>query len=733
MKKFFKWFLIIIIVAGVAGGGYFVYDNFIKKQNKLNILSVVPKDAIYIIETDNLTKAWEKISESNIWHHLLENSYFQYINDYAKTMDKFLKNNKTADLLLKNRQMLIAAQMISATDYDFLFVLDLQNSKTLSKGFKNVLKIVDGYNVKKRKYKKHEIIELIDKTDPNNIISFNIKENLLLITFTGKLMERTIDNIDVNYWENNPDYKKIRDELSARKLFKFYFNYRSLPNFMDMYLVDMQDYTVPVSKALAFSIFDVNLAQNKLIFDGYSALDSLPSYFSALSDVKPGTLKAYEVISDQMAMYISIGFKSYNMFFKSLTDQFAKGNSQEVEEYQNNLRLIEKLLGIDIQKDFFDWIGQEIALVKLRPYKNTRMEDAVVVVHSNNIENAKAGLKKISNQIRKRSPLKFKVMDYKNHNISCLASKGIFKVFFGKLFEKIEKPYFTCIDEFVIFSNSKEALMQVIDDYLTGHTLSHNKAFMDFRSDFEVKSNISIFVQMPKLYSNIYKFSTEETKKSIKNNQDLILSFNLVGFQLTSEMDMFKTKFVSDHNEDASLMDKLERVEKKAADELMSKDYDSLQFKVSFPDTMKIADGPYTSYYWDNKSVRNEGKISNNLPDGVWRTYYPNGNLKSVVNYDAGKVDGVAFFYFDDNKETKKLEINFDNDVMEGKYQEFYPNGAQKATLFYDDGKLHGDAEFYYPTGRIKIQGKYKKGKKRGKWIFFDENGEIINKKRMRK
>lgn len=731
MKKFFKWFFIIILLAGIAGGGYFVYDNYIKEQNRRNILSVVPKDAIFIIETDNLTKGWEEISESKIWHNLVKNPYFNYINEYAVLLDDFLKGNVAVDLMLKNRPLLISAHMISAKDYDFLFVVDLKNSKTLSKGFDKLLKVIDGYDVKKRKFNNTEIVELIDKKDPNFIVYFSIKDNLLLGSFTGKLIEHTIDNIDVNYWINNSQYKKVTDELSARKLFKFYFNYRSLPDYIDIYAENMREYTVPISKSLNFSAFDVNLEENKLYFDGYSTLDSLPSYFSALSDVKPGTLKAYDIISDQMASYVSIGFKSYNMFFQSLTDQYAQGNATDMEDYKGNVKMVERLLGINVQKDFFDWIGQEIAFVKLRPENTTRLEDAIVVIHSDNIEDAKSGLARITNQIRKRSPLKFEEIDYKNHTIHYLSRKGVFKLFFGDFFKNLEKPYFTYIEDFVVFSNSKEALMQMIDDYLKGHTLSHSKEFMDFKSDFEVKSNITMFIQMPKLYSNLYKFSNTETKKTIKENKDLILSFNRVGFQLISSGDMFKTKFISDHNEEAGLMDELEKLEKKASEELMSDDFDSLRFKINFPDTMQLPDGPYRTFYWDGKSIKNEGKISDGVPDGLWRTYYKSGNLKSSVNYDDGQVDGVAFFFFNDGKETKKAEMTFNEDVIEGIYQEFYENGAQKALLNYDEGKLHGDAEFFYKTGRIKIKGKYKNNQKRGKWLYYDANGKVINKKRM--
>lgn len=733
MKKFFKWFFTLILLAGLAGGGYYVYDNYIAKRTVRSDFSIVPKDAIFIIETSNLTDGWKAISESNIWNNLLKNPYFSDINEYAELLNEFLKNNKAVDMVLRDRPMLISAHMISAVDYDFLFVVDLQSAKTISSMFDKVLSLVDGYEIRKRTYNDNLILEFIDKKDPNSIIYFSVVDNLLVGTFTGQLMERTLDGKNINYWENNTQYQMITDELSARKLFKFHFNYKALPSFVNIYAEGMEEYTVPMAKALTFTSLDVNLEDNRLSLDGYSALDSVASYFSALSDVKPGTMRAHEIISDQMALYLSISFKNYNMFFQSLTDQYSEGNAEDMEDYAGNVKMVEKLLDIDVQKDFFDWIGEEIAFVKLRPSSNARMEDVVVTIHSKNIDEAKEGMGRIVKQIRKRSPLKFEVVNYKNHEINYLERKGIFKLFFGKLFKRLEKPYFTFIEDFVVFSNSPDALKEIIDDYLKGHTLSHSKEFMDFKANFEVKSNVSLFIQMPKLYLNLYTFSNNETKSSVQENKDIILSFNRLGFQLVSENDMFKTTLISDHNEDASLMDELEKFEKKASEDLMKEDFDSLRFKIILPDSLNIPDGPYRGYHEDKETIKMEGKVVGGVPNGLWRTYYQNGHLKSSVNYKDGKVDGIAFFFYNDGNETKMAEVVYKDDVITGLYQEFYQNGAQKARLNYEEGMLNGDAEFYYPTGRIKIKGKYKDDEKKGKWLFYDENGAVINKEKMKK
>jgi len=694
MKRFFKWFFILILLGVAGGGGYYVYDNYIVKHENRTDFSVVPNDPIFIIGTSNLSKGWTTVSESNIWKHLLKNPYFEDINEYAELMDEFLANNKAMDLLLGNRNMLISAHMISGVDYDFLFIVDLQTAKTLSKGIDDALKLIEGYDIKKRKYKGIEILELTEIEDHTNIIYLYVMDNLLVGSFTSELIERSVDQKDKKYWENNQQFAEVSEDLSSRKLLKFFFNYDQLPPFINIYMEDMEESTKGIADALSFSIFHANLENDRLSFDGYTVLDSAASYFSALSDVKPGKMRAYEIISDQAALYLSIGFKSYSMFYQSLMDQYAKDNAKDLEDYEKNVRRLEKYLGINVEKDFFDWIGEEIAFVKLRPSDGTRVEDVVVAINAKNIENAKNGFGKIARQIKKRSPAKFKSMEYKNFEIKYLEIKGFFKLFLGKLFKKLEKPYITYIEDFMVLSNSEETLKEIIDEYIKGHTLSHSETFMDFKDNFDVKSNVSMFLQMPKMYTNLYQFSNYETKKSVKENKDLILSFNRIGFQFVAEGDLFKTTLIADHDPDAALDDELEKFEKKTSDALRLAYFDSLEFKIILPDSVLKTDRAYKEEYPETQSTKYEGRIVDNKPNGLWRTYYPGGNLKNTVNYKDGKVEGEAFFYYDDQKETKMVELTYEEDVINGIYLEFYENGAQKATLTYEEGVLNGDAEF---------------------------------------
>ena len=110
-----------------------------------------------------------------------------------------------------------------------------------------------------------------------------------------------------------------------------------------------------------------------------------------------------------------------------------------------------------------------------------------------------------------------------------------------------------------------------------------------------------------------------------------------------------------------------------------------------------------------------EGNLNEGILDGMWRSFYSSGNIKSAVNYDDGKVEGTAVFYYDNPNHIIRAEVDFDENLINGNYKEFYTNGNIKASIEFKDGERWGDLFYYYRNTQIKTEGQFKKGKQTGK------------------
>lgn len=54
-----------------------------------------------------------------------------------------------------------------------------------------------------------------------------------------------------------------------------------------------------------------------------------------------------------------------------------------------------------------------------------------------------------------------------------------------------------------------------------------------------------------------------------------------------------------------------------------------------------------------------------------------------------------------------------------------YPNGKLRSTVNYKNNIKHGEAKNYYKNGKVKMAMTYRKGKKQGKSFFYYENGDL--------
>ena len=726
MKKIFKGLLIIVLIVLIGIGSFFAYFYF-KNINNRDPYTLIPDDAIFIIETRNLNDGWNTISKSKIWNHLKQNPYFAALNESAASLDSLMKYNKTMDMLLSDRQLLISAHIISANDYDFLFVIDVQKAGQTS-FLMETLNLFSDYSISKHNYKNIEIIDMLDiKT--KETMSFTFINNLMVGSYTLALVEKVIDQKDSKYWLENKKFQLAKNKTES-SLFNLYINYKIVPAYLKCYMSGSSEIVNGLSQAMAYTSLKCNLENERLSMIGYSDIfDSVPSYLNALLNVKPGKMSAYEIVPENAALYISMCFNDFNDFFEKLKEYYKSSDTTGYENYNHNIERVEKFLKVNLKDDFFNWIGSEIAFVKLQPEANAREEDVVVVIKANNINKAHEGLNHLLRQIKRRTPVKFEETEYQSYPINYLSVKGFFKMFFGKLFGKLEKPYFTYIGDYVIFSNSDSQLIDVIDFYMKEKTLSKNEVFINFKNNFAIEANVSAFIQTPKIYQHLYYYGKDSTRESLKKNKDIILSFVRIGFQLVSDGELFKTLLITEHDPNALVDETLEKIEK-SAEELFFKEYDSLDFKVDLTGVPVAENVPLTLYYND-KQIMAEGSVIDGKPHGVWKNYYQSGNLQSLIKYEEGFVSGHCVFYYDNSEQPVKAEMDFVKDVMQGEYKEFYENGAPKAWLKIEGNIQNGDAEFYYNNGSIKAQGKFKDGLMNGKWKYFSETGQEIAKKKI--
>lgn len=178
--------------------------------------------------------------------------------------------------------------------------------------------------------------------------------------------------------------------------------------------------------------------------------------------------------------------------------------------------------------------------------------------------------------------------------------------------------------------------------------------------------------------------------------------------------------------------------------------------------------------YFENKKLKYTGKFKDNKPTGTFKRYYPDGQLRALMNYNpsgtkafttlyyqnGGKAaegiyvgtkkdsiwnyysyydktianrenyvnglrEGISVSYYSSGK--KSQELQYKNDIKHGIWKQYYENGTVKILATYTNGKRTGDFTVNYPDGKPEWKGRYVDDKQDGKWINFNPDGSVAS------
>ena len=633
---------------------YLAYIFILSPKTNLQSIYLIPKDAVFIIESEQPVESWEQISKSEGWRHLKKNAYFSDLTENIQRVDTIFNNNHKLFEFFDNRSLFISIHMISPKDYGIFYVLDLKRIAKLQllKTYLNTL-LDDGYVLSKRTYHEHEILEVHDRESKETMYLAFIK-NQLVASYTHTLVEASIDQYSEPVLGRNLNFLEINQKVGHEDLFRMYVQYHYFDDYVQMYSDRPSDWVKRVSENFLFSGFYFDLDENStLTANGYTNISGVNEYYlEALQ--KSGTAKRSvpEVAPNSTALYISYGFDSFAEFYKNF-EIVQQNDPEQFESYQTSIAKVEKFLKIDVKERFISWIGDEIAVLQIQSHINKGKNDMALVLKANDAEAAKTHLDFVVEQIRKKTPVKFKAVNYKDYEINFLSIKGFFTMLLGGRFDEFDKPYFTQIDDFVIFSDSPNTLKGIIDKVSEGEILATSKEFKSFDEKFDSESTVLVYSNVPLLFDNMYALADAPTKQKMLKNKDFIICFPQVGLQLTPEDDLFESRLVLKYQDVGEV--------KKAMKQKGSVDKTAVKKPVS--DSMEITDAIF-----DLKPI-----YPTDLNAKSFRKQYSNGNTW--------------------------FEVDLKDGLKHGRYEEFYPDGTRKIRGRFREDKQVGTWRYYDKTG----------------------------------
>ncbi len=657
MKKIIRTIFWLILIAGLVILGYIF---LIQPEAGYQSIYLVPENAAFIIESDRPFKAWDDIIHSKAWNKLRTNDFLAKLDTNIKSLDSLISSKRLLFKLLGSRKVLISAHSLNGR-YDFLYVIDMKKFSKFRDINKYLQKLLgDDFRLTRRDYKGVEIYELFD-VKSEEMYYFSLVKNQLVFSDIYTLVEASIDQMDELTIGRDLNYIEISKKISGKGLFRIYINYKYFDDYIRSILGKTNEFISSLSRSLYYSGITFDIDENALMkLTGFTTVnDTVSSYFLAILNSGKGSQNILEVIPGRTASYICLGFDDMVSFYENLE----KSSGEEfLKDYQNALQKIEKKLRINIQDNFFKWIDDEIALIQTQPSNLGKENEFAVVFKAKNRNIAEKNLDYITGQIKKQTPVKFKEIDYKEYKINYLHIPGFFKMILGKLLSKLEKPYFTIIDRYVIFSNHPQTLKSIIDDYNSGSTLANSVEFFNFSKNFSNKSSVFLYMQTPLLLSNLKEFVGPGTWLNLQKNKEYIISFPRIGFQVNNADDLFKldiaAQFYEQVEEFKPVYYEMDSLHTLPADTVTLKRETGLVDQVRESEiVIDDLDARQYEEYYENRQLKLTVGLKNGLKHGNLKEYYENGELKIRGKYKEDKKTGTWAYFNEQGVLIKEREF----------------------------------------------------------------------------
>jgi hypothetical protein len=542
-KIIFTGFIALCLFGGIY---WFLYTKEARTPVKEGI-NTIPADAAIIFESKQAKNTWKKLSQTNImWEELLGTETFAGLNLQARYIDSLLQLNPEISALLDEHSVYISAHPSESSSFRFLFVYSLPN-RTYRDEIEDFFETATGGKEVMYSEEKGMEIGTIEVPGKKPLWFSFVDGNLIMSTdkeLAIKSIEQSLSKQPITQSKN---FRNVLDAAGKKVDANLYLNYKNFPTLLGHFI--LPEYKKDITSLTGFadcSGWDITVKPNAMMLSGFTATnDSGNNFLDIFSKQKPQTIEITKVIPHKTALMIFYGISNTKAFHNDHLKYLEA--TKMSDSYKNFSQRLRSDYHLDPEEMLWDLIDNEIALVVTEPSSTDLNANSYAVMHSNNIVQAVDALNSIADSARKEDET-IDTTSFRGHAINRIRIRELLPQLFGWQFSRITEPYFTSINNYLIFGNSENDLRNFISDFENNKTLANDKNYQAFAENISAESNLYIYSAIGRS-TNIYKkFITDKFSSDIEKHLELFHKFESAAIQFSVSNKLFYSNIYVKYN-----------------------------------------------------------------------------------------------------------------------------------------------------------------------------------------
>jgi hypothetical protein len=503
-----KVFLIVTLgVILLLTGGYYLY-NFYFFKKLAQPWDIVPANALFVYESDECVSCREDLTQSPVWQVIDKASFQSKPVDLSQSLRTFLSS--------KNG-LIVSLHATKKDDFDLIFFAPL--NKTDSAFLQT--------DVNKNKYatSRRELngIEIHEVAKSKQMFSWAVVNGVWVGSFTSFLIEDVVRTA-----ESNSGFKK--HVASTQQLPRIKGDagnlYIQLSNFSDWLSVFSNESTSLTKSFGRSSVLDIKTEEGNVALNGLSTDSSGISKYvlSIFHNQSPVSFNLKHLISDRALSLHSFGVSEGLLFERDLAS-YVKSNSSSTGD---SLVWLQQKAGIDL-KALYQNIDDEIGVCFLESSEKRKLSK-VVIIETHDPTVWLQSFEKLSQK------LSIDTIFFERHADYEIREVPVFRFpekLLWPLVSGFNQCFYTSIGKYILMAEDPDELKRFLNDIDDDNTWGKSVSYNKFLESTLLESNISIYVNTPKIWNLLSANLQPKWQQFVKENRNLLQSFQQSAIQFS--------------------------------------------------------------------------------------------------------------------------------------------------------------------------------------------------------
>ncbi len=491
----------------LVAGGYFFYEKVLN-QAPVRAWDLVPASAVFVYEKDVCNACIDEIQKGSLWEIISRAAFHGAGPDSLKT--------KVTALLSARKGLLISTHITHKDDFDFVYyMLDAKNAL---QGISD-LSGFQGSRYSERELSEVRIHEISDTN--KRTLSWILIGDVWIGSFTPFLIEDVIRTHrgKKNFLATNPEIQGLpRISGDAGNL---YIQLRNFSDWTGLFL-PAGDRRYALGKS---SLLDIKSVGDNVVLNGFSTDSARSGYLLSLfRNQSPVSFSLRNLVSNRTMVFTSYGINDGEAF----SDALGRFTATHRRHLRDSLEKFSAGLSTP-WRDLFGDISDEIGLCQLEGMSGQRVA-RILMMETKDPARWIGQFNELSERLSEDTVFYEKFADY---TIREIPSGRLPEKLFWPLVVGFDHTYYTAYGNVIFMGDNLEELKDFLDDVANEDVWGKSVSKNQFLETTLLESNMSVFVNTPRVWNLIAPKLHDRWGGFVKDNQSLLGSIDMSAFQFS--------------------------------------------------------------------------------------------------------------------------------------------------------------------------------------------------------